>query len=283
MKTKRIISSTFTYSIFVVVGLITLIPILYVVLSSFKTNTEIFSHPENLWPQNFTTENYVKAFNSEVFDVGRMLINSLYYTGSVVIITLLTTSLTAYAFARGEFPFKRTIWGMFSALLFIHLGGVGTYATFQTLSLFGLTGSLHSLLIVKIFAINVTGLHLIRSYIDSLPKELDEAAKIDGCGKFGTFFKVILPLLKPILATVAILTFQASWNDYLMPTIYTQSYPEQRTLIVGIVALKNSGEGAAAMNLMLAGTTIALIPVIAVYIICNKFFVSGLTAGAVKG
>lgn len=283
MKTKRIISSIFTYAIYVIVGLITLIPILYVVLSSFKTNAEIFSHPENLWPQNFTVENYVKAFQSEVFDVGRMLVNSLYYTGTVVISTLLTTSLAAYAFSRGQFPLKKTIWGMFSALLFIHLGGVSTYATFQTLSLFGLTGSLHSLLIVKIFAINVTGLYLIRSYIDSLPKELDEAARIDGCGKFETFFKVILPLLKPILATVAILTFQASWNDYLMPTIYTQSYPEQRTLIVGIVALKNSGEGAAAMNLMLAGTTIALVPVIAVYIMCNKFFVSGLTAGAVKG
>ena len=113
--------------------------------------------------------------------------------------------------------------------------------------------------------------------------ELDEAAKIDGCGFVGIFAKIIFPLLKPILATIAILTFQGSWNDYLSPLIFTMSKPEQRTLIVGIVQLKSTGEAAASWNLMLAGTTIALIPVLIAYIFANRYFVEGIAAGAVKG
>ena len=124
---------------------------------------------------------------------------------------------------------------------------------------------------------------MIRSYINTLPKALDEAALIDGCGRFAIFRKIILPLLKPVVVTLALIYFQGSWNEYLMPMIFTQSLKSQQTLIVGIVMLKNSGENAASMNLMLAGTTLALIPVILMYIVCNKYFVSGLTGGAVKG
>jgi len=99
----------------------------------------------------------------------------------------------------------------------------------------------------------------------------------------GIFGRIIFPLLKPILATIAILTFQGSWNDYLNPLIFTMSKPEQRTLIVGIVQLKSTGEAAASWNLMLAGTTIALIPVLIAYIFANRYFVEGIAAGAVKG
>lgn len=95
--------------------------------------------------------------------------------------------------------------------------------------------------------------------------------------------RVILPLLKPILATVAILSFNSSWNDYLMPNIFTLTNPMQRTLIVGLMALKSSGESASAWNLMLAGATIALIPILVVFAFLNKYFVKGIANGAVKG
>ena len=90
-------------------------------------------------------------------------------------------------------------------------------------------------------------------------------------------------MIKPITATIGILAFQSSWNEYLMPSIFTMAVPAQRTLIVGVVALKNSGDGAASWNLMLAGSTVAIIPVLIAYAIGNKYFVSGMTAGAVKG
>ena len=283
MRKRRIISATIFYAILIVAALITVLPLLYTVFSSFKTNAEIFSHPERLLPTEFTFDNYIKVFNSDSFNAPRMLMNSVYYTGFYVIITLSTTMLAGYAFARGDFPGKKMIFAMFSALMFINMGSITVYPTFQILSKLGLTTSLSSLLIVKLFSVNIVGMYMVRSYVNTISRALDEAALIDGCGRFTIFYKIIAPLLKPIIATLALLYFQSSWNEYLMPMIFTQSQKSQQTLIVGIVMLKNSGENAASMNLMLAGTTLALIPVIFMYIICNKYFVSGLTGGAVKG
>ena len=117
----------------------------------------------------------------------------------------------------------------------------------------------------------------------SLPKSIDEAAEIDGCSFMGIFFRIIAPLLKPVIATLVVLAFNASWNDYLMPTLFTITNPGQRPLIVGIMQLKNSGAAASNWNLMLAGASVALIPVLVVYAFCNRYFVSGIAAGAVKG
>lgn len=133
------------------------------------------------------------------------------------------------------------------------------------------------------FNVPIVQIYLIKSYIDTLPDEIIEAAKIDGCKFFTTFIHIIAPLLKPVLATIALLIFQLSWNDYIMPTIFTMNRPEQRTLIVGLMALKNSGESASNWALMLAGSCVALIPVLFAYTTANKYFVKGLTAGAVKG
>ena len=129
----------------------------------------------------------------------------------------------------------------------------------------------------------IVQIYLVRGFINSLPKALDESAEIDGCGFFGTFVHIIFPMLKPIIATIGILSFQGSWNEYMMPTLFTLTRPEQRTLIVGVMALKSSGEAASSWNLMLAGTTVALIPVLVAYAIGNKYFVKGIASGSVKG
>ena len=100
---------------------------------------------------------------------------------------------------------------------------------------------------------------------------------------FRTFISIIFPLLKPIIATIGILAFQSSWNEYLLPTLFTLTRPEQRTLIVGVVALKSSGEAASSWNLMLAGSAIAIIPVLIAYAFGNKYFIQGIASGAVKG
>ena len=112
---------------------------------------------------------------------------------------------------------------------------------------------------------------------------IDESAKVDGCSFFGIYRRIIFPLLKPLIATIAILEFRHSWNDYLMPMVFTLSNPDRMPLIVGIMNLKGSGEAASSWNLMLAGSSIALIPMIIVYLIFNRYFIEGLTAGSVKG
>lgn len=271
------------YTILLIITAITLTPILYTICGAFKTNSEILAHPENMFPIKPTLDNFITAWNSENFNVKTMTWNSIYYTLISVAITLFTASMGGYVFARGDFYGKKVIFAILTSLMFISLGGITIYPTFEVLNFLGLSQSIWGLLVVKVFGIGIVQIYLVRSHIYTLPKSIEEAAEIDGCGFIGTYFRVVMPLLKPILATIAILAFQGSWNEYLMPTIFTMSRPEQRTLIVGVMALKNSEAAASSWNLMLAGATISLAPVLIAYSIGNKYFVSGLASGAVKG
>lgn len=283
MKKTSLMTKTVFYAILVVVLLFTLLPIVYTILSSFKTNSEIMAYPENLIPAEFTLENYKIAWNSDSFNVPRMLWNSIYYTVICVFATVMTSVMSGYVFARAEFPGRKIIFALFSSLLFIGLGSITIYPTFAILSHVGLASSLWGLIVMKLFGVSTVNIYLVRSYVKSLPTAMEEAAQIDGCSFAGAFFRIVLPVLKPIVATISILAFQASWNEYLLPTLFTLTRPEQRTLIVGVVALKTSSMAASSWNLMLAGSTIALVPVILAYAVANKYFVKGLTAGAVKG
>ncbi len=271
------------YTLLIILAVITLFPILYTFFSSFKTNIEILAKPERLFPENWSMENYITAWKSPEFPVPRLFVNSVVYSVATVMITLFLSATGGYVFARGDFPLKNVIFMVFSSLMFISLGTITIYALFKILRAVHLTSSLWTLIVLKLFGIQIVNYYLVRSYIKTLPMALDEAARIDGCSFIGIFFRIILPLLKPILATVGILSFNSSWNDYLMPTIFTLTDPSQRTLIVGLMALKSTGESAAAWNLMLAGTVISLIPVLVAYVIGNKYFISGIAAGAVKG
>lgn len=282
-KKSKLISHMFIYVILIAVLVIVMFPLLYIIFASFKSNMELMAAPEKILPQEWILDNFREAWTSEVMDVGHMFLNSVWFTVSSVIVTLITSAVSGYVFARGDFKFKKIIFAMFSSLMFVNLGSITIYPQFEVLSLFGLNKSLVGLVVLTCFGIPIVNMYLVRSFVNSLPKELDESAKIDGCTFTGRFFRIILPLLKPIMATIAVLTFNSSWNSYIMPAMFTLTNPKQQTLIVGIMALKNSGNGASQWNLMLAGTVIALIPVLVVFAIANRYFVAGLTEGAVKG
>lgn len=283
MNKKKNAANTASYIFLAAMTLITLFPIIYTVLSSFKSNTEILAYPERIFSHNPTFDNYITAWNSPDFNVGRLLFNSIYYTLANVVAVILVSSMAGYVFARGNFKGKKVIFACFASVMFIKLGGISVYATFKILNFLHITQSLPALILINLFGVPIVNIYLVKGYVDTIPKAIDEAARIDGASFPKIFFKIIMPLLKPILATVGILAFQASWNDYLMPTIFTVNIPSQRTLIVGLMALKNSGGSATQWNLMLAGATIALAPVIMAYTVANKYFISGLAAGAVKG
>ncbi|MDD6762982.1 MAG: carbohydrate ABC transporter permease [Clostridiales bacterium] len=283
MKKIEIIQKIIIYAVLIIVFAAVMFPLIYIILSSFKTNMEIMAEPDRIFPKVWTLNNYKEAWNSDVMDVGRMFFNSMWFTISSVIVTLIVSAVSGYVFARGEFKFKKVIFAMFSSLMFVSLGSITIYPQFEVLGLFGLNKSLVGLVVLTCFGIPIVNMYLVRSFVNSLPKELDEAAKIDGCTFTGIFFRIILPLLKPIMATIAVLTFNGSWNSYIMPAMFTLTNPKQQTLIVGIMALKNSGMGASQWNLMLAGTVIALVPVLVMFAVANKYFVSGLADGAVKG
>ena len=124
---------------------------------------------------------------------------------------------------------------------------------------------------------------LVSKFIAGLPKELDEAAIIDGCGPFRLFWQVLLPLLKPIISVVALFQFRVAWNDYITSSVFTMTTPQLRPLTVGIVQLKYGASAAAEYHLMMAGAAISIIPMLLVYLLCNRYFVDGVTAGSVKG
>ena len=275
--------STVRIAILTVFLLIIMFPLIYTISASFKTNSEILSRPDAILPLNPTFNNYIEAWNSDVFDIKNMTINSLVYTVVCVMATLLNSTMGGYVFSRGRFRGKKIVFSAFSLLMFFSMGSVTIYPMFEILNLIHIPKSLYGLMFIKIFAVSIINIYLVRGYVDSLPKELDEAAEIDGCNFIQIFFKIHLSLLKPIIATIGVLAFQGSWNEYLMPMIFTMADPEQRPLIVGIVALSKSGESAANWNLVLAGTVISLVPVLITYAIGNRYFISGLTAGAVKG
>ena len=284
MKKKEKIINLVIYVFLILVLLITILPLLYTVFGSFKSNAEILTHPERLIPLEPTLLNYLEAINSDEFNVLQMFWNSTYYSVITVLLTVTTALAAGYVFARGgNFPGSKVIFALFSSLMFVSLGGITIYPKFDVLRLFGLNNSLWGLIFMKIFTISIADIYIARGYIWSLPKELDEAAALDGCSFIGTFFRVILPLLKPVVATLSILAFKGAWNEYLMPILFTLTRKDQRTLVAGIMAMKNAGESTTNWNILLAGATVAMIPILVVYAFCNKHFVQGMAAGAVKG
>ena len=282
IKTEKVIDAL-AYIFLIGLLLITLFPLIYAACGSFKSMSEFFAHPEKVFPIKPTLAKYKEVITSRNIRLGRMFFNSTYYTLCVVAVTVVASALNAYVFERGHFPLKKLIFTVFSALMFINMGSITVYPMFDILNAIHLNKSLWGLIAIKALGVPIVNIYLVKSYISTIPKEIDEAAIIDGCSFVSVFGRIILPLLKPILATISVFAFNGAWNEYLMPTIFTISSPEQQTLMVGINALKSSGESAANWNLMLAAAVISTLPVLVAYAVANKHFVEGITAGAVKG
>ncbi len=283
VKKSNTLNYIFSYMVVIILLIIVLFPIVYSLAASFKPLEEIFTEANRIFPKKATVQNYITVFTSREIDFGRMVWNSTYYTVVTVALMLFASAANAYVFERGEFPFKNMIFTVFSSLMFISMGSITIYPMFDMLNLIHLNKSLWGLIVIKALGIPIVNIFLIKSYIHTLPKELDEAAKMDGCSFFGIFCRIILPLLKPIMATVGILGFNASWNEYLLPAIFTLSNRSQQTLMVGIAAMKGSGEAASNWTVMLAAANLSLVPTLIICIFGNRYFVSGLSAGAVKG
>lgn len=280
-KMMKSFSKAVIYIILIIITVFALFPVVYTILGSFKGNMELLAEGNRLFPRKFVMDNYEQAW--EMANFQKYTINSLFMSGTIVLGTIFTTTIAGYVFERGTFPMKNFLFTMVVSSMFVSLGSLTLYPTFVIARTFGINKTLWGVIIIRVFGLNVTNLFITRSYIRSLSKEIDEAAKVDGCSFFGIYWRIIFPLLKPLIATIAILEFRHSWNDYLMPMVFTLSNPDRMPLIVGIMNLKSSGEAASSWNLMLAGSSIALIPMIVVYLIFNRFFIEGLTAGSVKG
>lgn len=268
------------YVILIAFTLLVAFPIVYTVLSSFKSNQEILAGG-TIIPEKFVLENYKQAWQLANFK--QYTWNSIYMSFFCVLGVVITSSFAGYVFARGRFPGKKVIFAVFTAMMFISFGSATLYPLLKIAKFLHINKNLWGVILITVFGVNITNIYLIRGYVLALPYEIEEAAIIDGCSFFMVFVKIIAPLLKPIIATVAILAFKHSWNNYLLPMVFTLSNPKARPLVVGIVALKSTGAAAASWNLMMAGTTISLVPILVVFLFFNRYFIGGMSSGAVKG
>lgn len=269
------------YLFLIVLAVLFLYPILYVVFGSFKGNQELVLGGANIFPQKFIFDNYVQAWKAANFS--QFTFNSLFISFGDMVLTLLISSMAGYAFARKNFFAKNFLYGLLIAFMFVNVGSVTLRPLFDLAVKMHMNTSLWSVILISTGGAQATYIFLIRGYMATIPKELDEAAKIDGCGFFTIYWKIIMPVLKPVLATIALLSFRGGWNEYILPLVFTMSKPELQPLTVGVVALRTGTEGAAAWNIMFAGSAISIVPIVVIYIFTSKYFMNGLTVGAVKG
>lgn len=258
-----------------------LYPLVYIILGSFKENMELLSGGANPLPSQFILDNYVQAWQQANFAVYTK--NSVLISAGVMLVTLICTSMAGYVFDRKSFRGKEFIYSLFIAFMFVNVGSVALRPLFELAVKVHMNQSLISIILISAGTGQAMYIFLVRGFMSSIPREIDEAAKIDGCSFFGIYLRIVLPLLKPILATVGLLSFRQGWSEYIMPLVFTMSNDGMRPLTVGVTMLKNSGNGAAAWNVMFAGATISIIPIIVVYLFTSKYFMKGMTAGAVKG
>ena len=264
-----------------ILAILTIFPVVYIVLGSFKSNVELLVGGSNIFPSEWHFENYVQAWTGAKFATYTW--NSIVISVCVMLISLFISTMAGYVFSRSRFPGKNLIYGVFIAFMFINVGSVSIRPLYELATALHLNESLLPIILISVGTGQATYIFLSRGFVDSVPRELDEAAKIDGCTFFQTFIRIILPVLKPVMGTIALLSFRQGWNEYIMPLVFTMARDNLRPLTVGVNMLKATGGGAAAWNVMFAGASIAVVPMLIIYIIFNKNFMSGSTAGAVKG
>ena len=277
------------YVFLVLMVIITLIPLLYTVSASFKPNFEIAKGGINLIPKEPTFDNYktVWGMSGTTLDskttYADYTVNSLKVSLMTVIMVVFFTSMSAYCFQRGDFPGRNLLYWLFMCTMFIGAGTITIFPLLQITTKLKINNH-YGLAIVQFATAGASNLFLTMGYLKTIPKDLDDSAKIDGCSFFGTWWRIILPLSRPILATIALMAFRASWNNYLVPNLMLAGNQRFTTLVVAVVRLQSmGGAGASQYNLMMAGTMLAMLPMLILFLLMNRMFVEGITQGAVKG
>jgi multiple sugar transport system permease protein len=278
---KLSVTTAATYAFLLIMAAIALFPVIYILLASFKTNQEIIAGGVVIIPQKWQIENYIRAWKLGNF--GRYTWNSIYMCFFIVVGSIITATVEGYVFSRGTTKFSKFVYSMVMASLFISIGTLSLFPQLGVIKAIKLNGTLWGVVLIMVFGMNVTQVFLSTSFFNQIPKEIDEAARIDGCGFFRIFLHIISPLTKPLIATIGLISFRAAWSTYLMPYIFTISRPANLPLVVGVINLKSSGEAASSWDLALAGISISIIPMMVVYLFLNRFFITGLTEGAIKG
>lgn len=257
------------------------IPLLWTIASSFKNEFDILQYPPVWVTETPTTDNYTSVLQRFPFFI--WLRNSLIVAVVSTIIVVIFDSLAAYALARLEFRGKKFLFALIVSMLLIPMQ-IDIIPLFIMFSEFKLAD--HPIALILPTTANVTGVYLLRQFFMSIPVEIEDAARIDGCNDFRIWLQVILPLSKPVIAAVAIITFVSSWNSFLWPLIATNS-ETSKTLPVGMAQFMSASAGASgsapAYGITLAASVMATLPTLLMFVFLQKYFVQGITSSGVKG
>jgi multiple sugar transport system permease protein len=267
---KKTFSKRLLYIVLIGYAITTLIPFLWALSSSFKTLEEIISGTMNFIPKNFTLENYKQIFiEQELFP--RWLFNSLIIAVIGTALNIIFNSMSGYALARLSFPGKKALFIMILAVLMIP-AQVTMIPNYLILKEIGWLNSYQGMIVPAM--INATFIFMMRQFFINFPKELEEAAQIDGLSRFGIFFKVVLPLAKPALAAQAIFVFMGFWNNFMTPLI-VMTDTEMYTLPLGLNTFK--GQYVSYWNYIMAASMVFTLPVLLLYAFFNRYFIKGIS------
>jgi multiple sugar transport system permease protein len=271
------LSGWFTLVFMTIIAILTLMPLVWVIATSLRSPAESFTVPPEWIPVDMDFSNYARVFEEIPF--WRQIGNSFIITLSVVAGQLFTASLAGYAFARLRFPGRNVLFWLVLATMMIP-GQATLIPVFIMISrVFGLNDTLWALIIPALPT--AFGTFLLRQYFLQIPGEFEEAAMIDGANQWQIFQRVFLPLASPGLAILAILTFNAKWNDYLTPLIFMNT-KEKFPITLGIVDLQGY-MATGSISVVLAGIVLSTIPVVIIYIFGQRYLIEGLMAGGLKG
>jgi multiple sugar transport system permease protein len=262
---------------FLILGLsVTLMPFVWMILASFKTQTELIRIPPTFWPENPTLNNYLTILQDPNLPLLRFYGNSAFVAVTNVITTLFTASLLGYLFAKYEFRGKRIFFGWFLLGMMIP-GQMTMIPGYLILAKVGLLNNLWGLVVFS--AMDAFGLFMLRQFIETMPNELLDAARIDGASEWQIYWRIVLPQLGPALATLGTLNFMNNWNNYLWPMVVITKV-ERRTLPV-ILTWYNS-QHSERQNIVMAATVLVVIPVLFVYFFFQRWIVRGFTMSGLK-
>ncbi len=272
---KFVCKNIIMYALLILLFLVILIPFWWMVVTSFKEYQEVYTRPYALWFESFHWQNYPEVLSSLPF--AKYLFNTVKVSFFVCLGTMITSAMAAYAFARLKFPGRDKLFLLYLATLMVprQIVLIPNFLLFRNL---GLLDNHLSLILSGIFT--AYGTFLLRQFFLSIPKELEEAAVIDGYGYFARFVKIIVPLAKPAFTTLFIITLLNIWNEYLFALVFIQS-DGQRTLTLGLALLR--GDFDIRWNQVMAATIFSIAPIVIAYLCAQKYFVEGIALTGIKG
>ncbi len=258
----------------ILLGLAILLPIIWMVFTAFKPEVDIVQYPPSLFPRALTLEHFVDIWDAIPF--ARLYLNTVIFAGGVTVFSLVFDSMTGYALARLEFRGKNVVFVIIMILLMVPFQ-VTLIPLYDLLDSVGLAGTMPGMILPRMT--NAFGIFFMRQFYLSLPRDLEEAARVDGASEWRIFSRIITPLAKPALLTLGLFHFQYNWNDLLWPLIMSKDI-ESATLPAGLSMFV--GQHVVEYGLLMAGSLLALLPVVVFFLIIQKSFVAGIATTGMK-